>query len=227
MTPPLAPRVISTGWPHRPAPPPPCARNPPAYEKRGISTSSPPRVIASRPYTATATQTGEWQGVAPTGNQVSWSGTNIFRFACGKIAESWGEADHVSLLQLIGPERAAANGCAGPEIVAATPSTMCTEDTPDKNLAIVRRSTDRSSTRAISMPSMRSPIRTSSITRGFPDVQGSKAVKQMIRISGPCSPTSTTPSMRLSSMATSSSCAGQGREPKTDHSWASIRPARR
>src|SRR3954464_655824 len=57
--------------------------------------------VATR-YTATATQTGEWQGVAATGNQVSWSGTNIFRFTCGQIAESWGEADHVSLLQQIG-----------------------------------------------------------------------------------------------------------------------------
>src|SRR4051812_44188636 len=54
--------------------------------------------VATR-YTATGTQTGEWQGVAPTGNRVIWSGTNIFRFACGQIAESWGEADHVSLLQ--------------------------------------------------------------------------------------------------------------------------------
>lgn len=55
-------------------------------------------------YTATATHRGTWLGVAPTGKAVTWTGINIFRIACGRIAESWGEADHLRLLQELGGE---------------------------------------------------------------------------------------------------------------------------
>ncbi len=53
-------------------------------------------------YRATGTHQGEWLGVAPTGNQIEYNGVNIFRLACGKIAESWGVANHLGLLQQIG-----------------------------------------------------------------------------------------------------------------------------
>jgi predicted ester cyclase len=137
--------------------------------------------VATR-YTATATQTGEWQGVAPTGNQVRWSGTNIFRFACGQIAESWGEADHVSLLQQIGaPNVPAPMAPPAAEIVAATPGTFCTEDTPDKNLAIVRRWTED----VIDQGNLDvlDEIADPNIVHhpgAFPDVQGVDAVKQVV-----------------------------------------------
>lgn len=58
-------------------------------------------LVVSR-WTATATQQGEWQGVAATGQSVTWTGINVFRIECGKIAESWGEADHLGLLRQIG-----------------------------------------------------------------------------------------------------------------------------
>lgn len=54
--------------------------------------------VATR-WTATGTQTGEWQGIAPTGRPVSWSGINIFRIACGKIVESWSEDNGLDLLR--------------------------------------------------------------------------------------------------------------------------------
>jgi steroid delta-isomerase-like uncharacterized protein len=137
--------------------------------------------VATR-WTATATQTGEWQGVAPTGDQVTWSGTNIFRFDCGKIAESWGEADHVSLLQQIGsPSVPAPMAPPTAEIVAATPTTICTEDTPDKNLAIVRRWTedviDQGNLDALDEIADPDIIHHPG---AFPDVQGVDAVKQTI-----------------------------------------------
>src|SRR5688572_17647469 len=45
--------------------------------------------LAASQWTATGTHRGEWQGIAPTDKEVSWSGINLFRFECGLIAESW------------------------------------------------------------------------------------------------------------------------------------------
>ncbi len=53
-------------------------------------------------YHATATHQGVWHGIGATGNSVDYSGIQIFRIACGKIAESWGEADHLSLIEQLG-----------------------------------------------------------------------------------------------------------------------------
>jgi predicted ester cyclase len=58
--------------------------------------------LAASQWTATGTHRGEWQGIAPTDKEVSWSGINLFRFECGLIAESWGEADHVGLRAQLG-----------------------------------------------------------------------------------------------------------------------------
>ncbi|HEX5498534.1 MAG TPA: ester cyclase [Thermomicrobiales bacterium] len=50
-------------------------------------------------YTATGTQTGPLGDLAPTGRTATWTGNNIFRFECGKIAEVWSEVDAVSRTQ--------------------------------------------------------------------------------------------------------------------------------
>lgn len=95
-------------------------------------------------WTATGIQMGEWQGVAPTNDQVTWTGINLFRFACGKIAESWSEADHVGLLQQIGAPGMPAV-MATPAAAAApggTEATPCAEDLPEANTAIARRWTE-------------------------------------------------------------------------------------
>jgi hypothetical protein len=44
-------------------------------------------------YTAVGTQTGPFQGLPPGDRQVSWTGINIYRFACGRIVEVWSEVD--------------------------------------------------------------------------------------------------------------------------------------
>ncbi len=53
-------------------------------------------------YTATGTHQGTWLGIEPTGTSVEYTGMNVFRLECGKIAESWGEANHLSLLRQLG-----------------------------------------------------------------------------------------------------------------------------
>ena len=50
-------------------------------------------------YTATGTQTGPLGNLPPTGRTATWTGINIFRIECGKIAEVWSEVDAVSRTQ--------------------------------------------------------------------------------------------------------------------------------
>lgn len=46
-------------------------------------------------YTATGTQDGQLGDVAPTGRVATWTGVNIFRIECGRIAEVWSEVDAI------------------------------------------------------------------------------------------------------------------------------------
>jgi predicted ester cyclase len=38
-------------------------------------------------------------GMEPTGKTANFTGTNIYRFSCGKIVESWSEMDALSVLR--------------------------------------------------------------------------------------------------------------------------------
>jgi steroid delta-isomerase-like uncharacterized protein len=51
---------------------------------------------------AEGTHEGEFQGLAPTGKRVTWTGINIFRVECGRIVESWAEVDGLGRLQQLG-----------------------------------------------------------------------------------------------------------------------------
>jgi len=54
-------------------------------------------------YTAVGTHAGEFQGYAPTGKPVTWTGINIYRLECGRIAEVWSELDGLGrIAQLTG-----------------------------------------------------------------------------------------------------------------------------
>ena len=50
-------------------------------------------------YTLTGTHQGEFQGIAPTGNQIEIHGIQIGRFEDGKIVERWGTSDELSILK--------------------------------------------------------------------------------------------------------------------------------
>ena len=52
--------------------------------------------------TAPATHTGEFQGISPTGKQVSIANNEIDRIVDGKIVEQWVGLDLVSLMQQLG-----------------------------------------------------------------------------------------------------------------------------
>jgi predicted ester cyclase len=51
--------------------------------------------------TVRATHTGDFMGIAPTGNQVQFSEMHIARISEGRIAERWGEWDRLTLLQQV------------------------------------------------------------------------------------------------------------------------------
>jgi len=53
-------------------------------------------------YTARAIHREQWRGIPPTGKHVVITGTNTYRFAEGKVAEMWQNADTLSLLQQLG-----------------------------------------------------------------------------------------------------------------------------
>jgi predicted ester cyclase len=51
---------------------------------------------------ARGTHTGVWQEIKPTGTEIRLYGINIDRLEAGLIAEHWGEADTVGMLQQMG-----------------------------------------------------------------------------------------------------------------------------
>lgn len=53
-------------------------------------------------WTATGTQTGPFQGIAPTGRRCTMSGIDIDYVIDGKTVECWSLADTLSLLQQLG-----------------------------------------------------------------------------------------------------------------------------
>ncbi len=52
--------------------------------------------------TLSGTHLGEWMGVAPTGNTVTWSHIDIWRVKDGKIVEVWHNFPTADMLQQIG-----------------------------------------------------------------------------------------------------------------------------
>jgi steroid delta-isomerase-like uncharacterized protein len=62
--------------------------------------------------TATATHTGEFQGIPPTGKRITVTAIWIERIAGGRIVERWGEVDMLGVMQQLGviptPEQATA-----------------------------------------------------------------------------------------------------------------------
>src|SRR5918999_254307 len=53
-------------------------------------------------WTATGTHQGEFQGIAPTGNRVTFTGIDLIRVADGKLTEGWVELDALGWMQQLG-----------------------------------------------------------------------------------------------------------------------------
>jgi len=44
----------------------------------------------------------EFRGIAPTGNELDITGIGIFRFADGKVVESWDNLDQLGMMRQLG-----------------------------------------------------------------------------------------------------------------------------
>jgi steroid delta-isomerase-like uncharacterized protein len=53
-------------------------------------------------WTGRGTNTGEFQGIAPTGKAIVFTGINVYHIICGQIVEGWSEPDTLGLLQQLG-----------------------------------------------------------------------------------------------------------------------------
>ena len=69
--------------------------------------------------TVRGTHQGEFMGIAPTGNQVTFTGIDIVRIAEGKIVERWGNFDDLGMMHQLGvieqPSGRSGNPSKGPE----------------------------------------------------------------------------------------------------------------
>jgi steroid delta-isomerase-like uncharacterized protein len=58
--------------------------------------------LVAEVFTASGTHRGEVMGVAPTGQEISLRGINVFRIHDGRISERWGRLDDLGFLQQLG-----------------------------------------------------------------------------------------------------------------------------
>lgn len=140
--------------------------------------------VATR-WTATGTQRGEWQGIAPTNREVTWQGTNIFRFECGQIVESWSEADHLGLLSQLGatdiPTLLATPAAPAQAATSASAATPCADESAEANVATARRWTEEVYT-GKDLAVLDEILDPAAIHHGaaFPDVAGAEAIKEAL-----------------------------------------------
>ncbi|MBA3450700.1 MAG: ester cyclase [Chloroflexia bacterium] len=140
--------------------------------------------LAATLWTATGTHAGEWQGIAATDREVTWRGANVFRFACGLIVESWGEADHLGLRAQLGasdvPALAATPSgiAAGAGMNTSPAATPCANDSAEANVALARRWTEDVFT-GRNLDALDDMLDSDAVHHSstFPDAQGSDAVK--------------------------------------------------
>lgn len=48
------------------------------------------------------THQGEWLGITPTGNELTWKGIAMFRLANGRLMQRWFNSDGLSIVQQLG-----------------------------------------------------------------------------------------------------------------------------
>jgi steroid delta-isomerase-like uncharacterized protein len=58
--------------------------------------------LVAEVFTASGTHRGEVMGVAPSGQEISLRGINVFRVHDGRISERWGRLDDLGFLQQLG-----------------------------------------------------------------------------------------------------------------------------
>src|SRR5215212_10025825 len=98
-------------------------------------------------YAVEGVHTGDFRGLAPTGNTITWNHSAFARVACGRITAMWAEVNQLDRLRQFGTlteEGPAARMAGAPASPPATPvtsieGTPCPPQTPEESIALVDR----------------------------------------------------------------------------------------
>jgi predicted ester cyclase len=98
-------------------------------------------------YEVEGVHTGEFRGLAPTGNTITWTHSAFAIVECGQIAEMWAEIDQLDRLRefgILAADGPAARMAAVASDPAATPvvptdSASCAPQSPEATIAVVDR----------------------------------------------------------------------------------------
>ncbi len=98
-------------------------------------------------YFVEGVHTGDFRGLAPTGNTITWNHSTFARVECGQITEMWAEVDQLDRLRQFGilaEEGPAAQMASAPAHPAATPevaseSASCPPQSSEDAVGIVER----------------------------------------------------------------------------------------
>jgi steroid delta-isomerase-like uncharacterized protein len=98
-------------------------------------------------YGVEGVHTGDFRGLAPTGNSITWNHTTFAHVACGRITEMWAEIDQLDrlrefgILAAEGPAARMAGEAASPAATPAMPaeSASCAPQSPEETIAVVDR----------------------------------------------------------------------------------------
>jgi steroid delta-isomerase-like uncharacterized protein len=102
--------------------------------------------VAAR-FAVEGVHTGDFRGLAPTGDTITWTHAAFARVECGKIAEMWAEVDQLDRLQEFGvlaeegPAALMAGAAVHPEGTPAVPveSADCPPQSSEESLTVVDR----------------------------------------------------------------------------------------
>ena len=97
-------------------------------------------------YAVEGVHTGEFRGLEPTGNTITWNHSAFAHVKCGQITEMWAEVNQLDRLRQFGTlanDGPAARMAGAPAVPVATPvvgeSASCAPQTPEEVLAVVDR----------------------------------------------------------------------------------------
>ena len=96
-------------------------------------------------YNVEGVHSGEFRGLAPSGNTITWNHSTFAHVACGRISEMWAEIDQLDRLQEFGilagegPAARMAGAASHPAATPAMPaeSASCAPQSPEETIAVV------------------------------------------------------------------------------------------
>jgi steroid delta-isomerase-like uncharacterized protein len=98
-------------------------------------------------YSVAGVHTGEFRGLPPSGETITWTHSAFAKVHCGRISEMWAEIDQLDRLQEFGilategPAARMAGAASHPAATPAVPadSASCTPQSPEETIAVVDR----------------------------------------------------------------------------------------